>query len=87
MHKTQECAIHKITVVVVVVVFNNKLEPTKGRDAKDRLGPGSSKHQDAVCSGAGYSSGIGEVAANRVIGTQGAQLTLASRDFESQLVW
>jgi len=41
-----------------------KLEPTKGRDAKGWLGPGSSKREGAVCSGARYSSGIGAVAVN-----------------------
>ena len=77
----------KLLLLLFLITKGYKLEPTKGRDAKDRLGPGSAKRQGAVCSGARYSSGIGEVAANRVIDTQGAHLTLGSRDFESRLVW
>lgn len=54
----------RLQLLLLLVTKGYKLEPTKGRDAKGRLGPGSSKREGAVCSAARYSSGIGAVAVN-----------------------
>lgn len=77
----------EITVVVVVSNKDTSWSPPRKKRCEEAdldLGVPNLK---VLCAQRRYSSGIGEVAINaEATATQGAPLTLGSRDFESRLV-